>query len=447
MSIDVMLNKARQAMEEIKDYSQEQVDEMTAVVSKKIYDNAAPLAELAVKETGFGRVDHKTLKNRNAAESIYATMKGKKSVGIIDEIPTEGLVEIAHPVGVIGSVTPTTNPSVTPLGNGLMAFKGRNAVIISPHPRAKETTRQTIDLIREALAEVGAPRDLMQMIEEPSTEASQALMSQTDVIVATGGPGLVKAAYSSGTPAYGVGPGNVQAVLDRDFDVPTAAKLSVISRSFDNGLVCACQQSLFYPQEKEAEVFAALTAEQAYVIDNEVEIDKLRAVLFPEGTKMNPKLIGQYPVDIARAAGIEIPEDTQIIVVKIADVGEKEVLNREKLTPVMVVKGYDTFEEAVEDAKTNLLLEGAGHSAGIFTNNREHEIIMGMELPVCRIVVNQPTIDAGGSLTNGLTPTVSLGCGSWGGNIISENLSFKHLLNVSRVSEPIERKIKGTPWD
>ena len=436
--MEEMVQRARVAMEEISGYTQAEVDKMLYAISKAVFEQAEPLAKLAIEETGLGRLDHKIGKNQGMATNIFASLKNKASVGVIREIPEEGLVEIAHPRGVIGSVTPTTNPTITPLGNGLMALKGKNAMIVSPHPRSKKTTKETIELMREALVSVGAPRDLLQVIEEPSIELSQELMKSVDLIVATGGPGLVKSAYSSGHPAYGVGPGNVQAILDRDFDVEVAAELSVIGRSFDNGIVCACQQSLFYPQEKEIEVLDALRAKQAAVFTEEADLTKLRDTLFIDG-KANPAMIGQDPQVIAEAADVEIPEDSQIIAVKVDAVGSEELFCKEKMAPVLALKSYDDFEEGVAFAQENLLLEGSGHS--------EHQLYAGEVLPVSRLVVNQPTIDAGGSPANGLNPTVSLGCGSWGNNIISENLTYTHLINISRIAVPITPKHDGNPWD
>lgn len=446
MTIEQMVERARVAMEEISGYDQAQVDKMLYTISKAVFEQAEPLAKLAIEETRLGRLDHKIGKNQGMATNIFASLKDKKSVGVLREIPEEGLIEIAHPRGVIGSVTPTTNPTITPLGNGLMALKGRNAMIVSPHPRSKKTTKETIELMREALVSVGAPRDLLQVIEEPSIELSQELMKAVDLIVATGGPGLVKSAYSSGHPAYGVGPGNVQAILDRDFDVEDAAELSVIGRSFDNGIVCACQQSLFYPAEKEVEVLEYLKDKQAAVITNKTDLAKLRETLFVDG-KANPAMIGQDPKVIAEAAGVEIPADSQIIAVRVEAVGKEELFCKEKMAPVLALKSYDKFEEAVAFARENLLLEGAGHSAGLFSHTKEHQIYAGEVLPVSRLVVNQPTIDAGGSPANGLSPTVSLGCGSWGNNIISENLNYTHLINISRIASPIPPKHDDNPWD
>lgn len=438
MEINELVAKARLAMAEISQYDQEQTDELTRVVAEAILAHDVELAEEAVAETGLGRVDHKIGKNQNMANNIYTHLKGKKSVGIIGEEPEKGLIKVAHPMGVIGSVAPTTNPTITPLGNGLMALKGKNAMIVSPHPRALKTTAHTVEIMREALASIGAPKDLLQVISEPTVEKSQELMAAVDVVVATGGPGMVKAAYSSGKPAYGVGPGNVQLILDDDFNVAIAAELTVIGRSFDNGIVCACTQSLIYPNYKKDEVVKELRNNQAYVVTDEGEVAKFRAILFPEG-RTNPDLVGKSPQIIGKAIGIEVPADSQIIALCVSEYGEKDYLSKEKMNPVLALFGYGSFDQAVSIAKANLNVEGRGHSAGILTHTEAHAIRLGKELPVSRIVVNQPTIDAGGSPDNGLNPTVSLGCGTWGNNIISENLTFEHLINISRIANVIKK--------
>lgn len=438
MAIQELVAKARIAMTEIADYDQAQTDELTRVIAEAILAHDVELAEEAVAETGLGRVDHKIGKNQNMANNIYGHLKGKKSVGVIGEDKAKGLIKVAHPVGVIGSVAPTTNPTITPMGNSLMALKGKNAVIVSPHPRALKTTTHTVDLMREALAEIGAPRDLIQVISEPSVEKSQELMASVDLVVATGGPGMVKAAYSSGKPAYGVGPGNVQLILDDDFDVKIAAELAVVGRSFDNGIVCACTQALIYPENKAAELQEELRQQKAYVVTDPAEVSKFRDILFPEG-RANPDLVGKSPQVIGEAIGVSVPADSEIIALSVTEYGEAELLSKEKMNPVLALIGYRDFDHALEIAKANLNVEGKGHSAGIFSHTQAHIIQAGEELPVSRVVVNQPTIDAGGGANNSLNPTVSLGCGSWGNNIISENLKFEHLINISRIATFIEK--------
>ncbi|MGY3747385.1 aldehyde dehydrogenase family protein [Vagococcus salmoninarum] len=434
MEIKQLVSQARAAMVEIADYSQEQTDELTKAISEAILAHDVELAEEAVAETGMGRVDHKIIKNQNMAKNIYNNLVGKKSVGVIGEEPDKGLIKVAHPVGVVGSVAPTTNPTVTPLGNGLLALKGKNAVIVSPHPSAVKTMIHTVEIMRQGLEEIGAPKDLLQVIQEPSVEKSQELMAAVDVVVATGGPSMVKAAYSSGTPAYGVGPGNVQLILDDDFDLEIAAELTVIGRSLDNGVVCACTQALIHPIEKEAEIIKALENHGTYFVAEEEEVAKFRELLFPEG-RSNPEFLGKSPQVIGQAVGHDIPPEVEIIGLKITEYGGDELLAKEKLSPVLSVIGYKDFSEAIKIAKANLLVEGQGHSAGILSHQEDHIIRVGKELPVSRVLVNQPTIEAGGSPNNGLNPSVSLGCGSWGNNVISENLKFEHLINITRVAK------------
>lgn len=438
MEIKELIANGRIAMAAISDYTQEQADEMTRVIAEAILAHDVELAEEAVAETGLGRVDHKIGKNQNMAKNIYGHLKGKKSVGVIADDPVTGIIKVAHPVGVIGSVAPTTNPTITPLGNSLMALKGKNAVIVSPHPRALKTTTHTVEIMRDALATIGAPKDLIQVISEPSVAKSQELMSGVDLVVATGGPGMVKAAYSSGKPAYGVGPGNVQLILDDDFDLKVAAELTVIGRSFDNGIVCACTQALIYPENKQEELLTELRAQKAYVVTDQSDVAKFREGLFPEG-QANPALIGKSPHVIGTAVGIEVPADCEIIALAVTEYGEAELLSKEKMNPVLALVPYQNFDQALEIAKANLMVEGKGHSAGILSHTEEHLIRVGLELPVSRVVVNQPTIDAGGGANNGLNPTVSLGCGSWGNNVISENLKFEHLINVSRIAKFVVR--------
>jgi succinate-semialdehyde dehydrogenase len=434
--IDGLISKARAAMSEISGYSQEQTDNLIETIAKAIRDSAKPLAEEAIEETHLGRLDHKIGKNTVIATNIPNHLRGKKSVGVLREIKEKGLIEIAHPVGVVGSVAPTTNPSVTAIGNSLMALKGRNAVIISPHPRAKNVTKHTVDIMRDALASVGAPKDLIQLVENPTIELTNELMQKADVNVATGGPGLVKAAYSSGKPSYGVGAGNTQAILDEGFDIDKAVELSVISRAFDNGLICACAQSIIYPAHAEGKLKESFVKHGAAYIDDEADIEKFRQALFPGGAA-NPNVTGKSAKFIADLAGVGIPDGTEIIVLQIKKYGKDEVLTKEKMCPVMIAISYANFDEALKIVRANLEVAGKGHSVGIYSENTGHIVRMGIEMPVSRVMVNQPTIDAAGGPGNGLNPTPSLGCGSWGNNIISENLRYDHLLNISRISYPV----------
>jgi succinate-semialdehyde dehydrogenase len=440
MTIQQLIDNARKALEQIKDYTQEQVDKLVYESAKIIYENAEPLAKMAVEETELGKVEDKIGKNTDTATVFYDYLKDKKSVGIIKEIPEEGIIEVAHPIGVIAAVTPATNPTVTPLGNFMHAVKGKNALVVTPSPRSEKTTTETINLIREALAKNGAPKDLIQVVENTSVQKSQALMALADLVLATGGPGLTKAAYSSGTPAYGVGPGNPPVILDRDYDLDAASEMTVVAVGSDNGILCDGDNLLLYPRELEGKFFDALSKAGVVVFDKKADVNKFRAVMFHDG-KVNADLLGKDAPVLAKAAGLTVPDATKVIAFKIEAIGDKEVLSKEIMGPVVVLKNYDTFEEAVDMAVKNMTESGGiGHTAGVFTNNREHVRYAGERIPVARLLINQPTPDAWGPATNGLSPAVSESCGTWGNNILSGNVDYIHLLNVSRIVLPLDKK-------
>lgn len=441
MNIQDQVNNARKALLEIKDYTQEQVDKLVFESAKIIYENAKPLAKMAVEETEFGSYEDKIEKNTGTAAVFYDYLKDKKSVGIINEIPEEGIIEVAHPVGVIAAITPATNPTVTPLGNFMHAIKGKNAIIVSASPRAEQTTKRTVELIREALEKNGAPKDLIQVVEGPTIQKSQQLMEACDLIIATGSSSLTKAAYSSGTPAYGVGPGNPPVILDRDFDIKEAAKMTVVAIASDNGILCDGDNLFLYPQEKEGEVFAALREENVVIYDKKYDVDSFREVIFTEG-KQNPNLIGKDAKVIAKKAGFDIDDNVKVIGLKVEDVGRVDVLNKEIMGPVVVLKGYDKFEDGVMMAVKNMVESGGiGHTAGLFSNNDAHIRYAGEKIPVSRLLINQPTPDAWGPTTNGLAPAVSEGCGTWGNNILSANVDYIHLLNVSKIALRLDKEM------
>ncbi|MDR2161815.1 MAG: aldehyde dehydrogenase family protein [Desulfovibrio sp.] len=440
MAIQQLIDNARKALVLIKDYRQEQVDTLVYASAKIIYENAVPLAEMAVAETEMGSVEDKIGKNTDTATVFYDYLKDKKSVGIIREIPEAGIMEVAHPVGVIAAITPATNPTVTPLGNFMHAVKGKNALVVTPSPRAEKTTTETIALIRRALVKNGAPADLIQVVENTSVQKSQELMALADLVLATGGPGLTKAAYSSGTPAYGVGPGNPPVILDRDFDLDAAAKMTVVAVGSDNGILCDGDNLLLYPQELEGKFFAALRKAGFVVFDQKADVDKFRAAMFQNG-KINADLLGKDASVLAEAAGLTLPGASKVLAFKIETIGEKEVLSKEIMGPVVVLKSYDAFEKAVEMAVTNMVESGGiGHTAGVFTHNEEHIRYAGEKIPVARLLINQPTPDAWGPATNGLSPAVSESCGTWGNNILAGNVDYIHLLNVSRIVLPLDKK-------
>ncbi|MEH6549629.1 MAG: aldehyde dehydrogenase family protein [Pseudomonadales bacterium] len=435
-----LMNKARIAQMEYAKYSQEQVDEIVRAIGKIIYDNAEELARDAVDETRMGVYEDKVAKNKGKSRAIWNNLKGKRSIGIISEQDEHGIIEVAKPIGVIGAVTPTTNPIVTPMCNAMFALKGGNAIIVAPHPRAKNCSAKAVDLMNSEIRRLGAPDNLIQIIREPSIEATQELMRSVDVLVATGGPAMVQSAYSSGKPSYGVGPGNVQVIIDTDVDYNDAACKVIAGRKFDNGIICSGEQSVIAHKNDYADVIAAFRANGAFYIEDQAIADKLRNTLFEDG-HIAGRVVGQSVQAVAEMAGIEVPADTKVILIK-SNGEDDDILRKEKMCPVMVAFEYETFDHAVAIAHHNLSMEGAGHSTAIHSNNAENIAKAGVALPISRLIVNEASsLTAGGSLQNGFAPTTTLGCGSWGNNSISENLDYKHLINVSRIGHKHDKPV------
>lgn len=436
--IKSMIDKARTAQKIFEGFTQEQVDQIVKAMGKVVYDNAEMLARYAVDETAMGVYEDKVMKNRGKAKTIWNSLKDKKSVGIISRDPQTGIAEVAKPMGVVGAVSPTTNPIVTPMCNSMFALKGRNAIIIAPHPRAKGCSSLTVKMMSEAIEKLGAPKNLIQIIEEPSIDLTNALMKMADVVVATGGMAMVKSAYGSGKPAYGVGAGNVQVIVDREVNFDETAKKIIAGRIFDNGIICSGEQTVIAHKDDYAAVMEAFKQNGAHIVTSAEEKEALRKILFENGA-ISKDVVGQSVATIASLAGISIAEGTRVILTEADGIGEADILCKEKMCPVMATFKYETFEEAVDIAQTNLDLEGRGHSAAIHSNNREHIDMAGDRLTISRLVVNQSSsTSAGGSLYNGFSPTTTLGCGSWGNNSISENLNYKHLLNISRIGEIVQ---------
>jgi succinate-semialdehyde dehydrogenase len=431
--IEDLLDKSKKAQKEIAGYDQKKIDALVCAIGHTVYEHAEEFAREAVEETGMGVYADKVAKCKGKSQTIWQSLKNKKSVGIIKEEPEHGLLYVAKPKGVIAAITPTTNPVVTPMCNAMFALKGRNSIIVAPHPRSKKSSAHTVAMMRKELKKLGAPEDLIQIIEEPTMDLTQELMQKADVVVATGGMGLVHAAYASGKPAYGVGAGNVQAIIDRDYDYDKAAADIIAGRKFDNGIICSGEQCIIAPREDHADIMKIFEKHGACYIDDAVKVDKFRKVMYPGGT-INSGLVGKSVQHIAEAAGVQVPASSKVIILKPQGAGRTDLLCKEKMFPIMITLSYDTFEEAVELAKTNLHYEGAGHTAAIHSNDDKHIRYAGSRLPISRLVVNQPSsTGAGGSFHNGFNPTTTLGCGSWGNNSISENLSYKHLINVSRI--------------
>lgn len=432
--IQSLVDRARVAQQEFETYSQEQVDRAVRAIGKIIYDNGEMLAKMAVDETRMGKYEDKIVKNKAKAKIVWYKLKGVKSRGILRYLDDIGVVEVAKPIGVIGCVAPTTNPTMTPNHNAMIALKGGNAIIVCPHPRAKATGVKTVELMRQALGEVGCPQDLIQIVEEPTMEASGLIMSLCDACVSTGGPGMVKAAYSSGKPAFGVGAGNVQSLVDTGVDLAGAAAKIAKSRTYDNGVLCTCEQCVHVPREQYGAMVELLQAQGGAYIGEDGQVDALRKAMFPNGS-INKDVVGATPQEIAALAGLSVPETARFLLVRVTRGGAEEPLSKEKLCPVLAICPYDSWEEAVALAVKNLKNEGAGHSAILHSHNKEHVEYAALRLPVSRIGVNLVgSSGLGGGFDCGLNPTATLGCGTWGNNSISENLWWHHLVNISRIA-------------
>lgn len=446
--INSLVEKAHKAQQEFESFSQEQTDAIVKEIGKVVYDRAEELARMTVDETQMGVYADKVAKCHGKSKCIWNSLKNKKSVGIIEENKETGIIKVAKAKGVVGAVTPVTNPVVTPMCNIMFAIKGQNAIIIAPHPRAEHVNKYVVDLFREILKKHNAPVDLIQTIEKSSIDATNELMKKVDVVVATGGGGMVKAAYSSGHPALGVGPGNVQVIMDRGIDYEDAVKKIITGRTFDNGIICSGEQAVFIPKEDFNKVLDLFRKNGTFVVEDEATIKKFADTIFPENGPINRKIVGQSVQTIAKLAGVKVPEDTRMILIKARAIGKGngEPLCREKMCPVMITAPYDTFEDAIKLAQSDLEYEGKGHTAAIHSNDMEHVRYAGEHLTVSRLIVNQSSsTGAGGSLYNGFAPTTTLGCGSWGNNSISENLNYIHLINISQIG--LYNKDKKVPTD
>lgn len=432
--IQEMIGNAREAQKVLRGYSQEQIDRIVRCIGKTVYDNAEELAVMAIEETGMGKLSDKISKNQGKARLIWNDLKAKKSIGVLAEYPDQGLIEIAKPIGVIAAVTPVTNPVVTPMCNAMMAVKCANTIIAAPHPRAKKLSVYLLGLWNEALAKLGAPENIIQVIGDPSLELTNELMRSADAVIATGGSAMVKAAYSSGKPSYGVGQGNVQCIFDRGIDIPSAVEEVMTGRLFDNGIICSGEQTIIAPREDYDTIIAEFVRKGAFYANDPQVKTMLCETLFPGG-KLNTKLVGQPVEKLAEAAGLKLPEGTRLIVIPCDTFGRGEPLSKEKMFPVMTAYRYDTWEDALAIAKANLEYEGLGHSLSLRTNDKEHILEAANVIDVSRILVNQVcSTSAGGAFKNGLNPTTTIGCGTWGNNSISENFTYYHMMNRIRVA-------------
>ena len=432
--IDDLIKKSKAAQVEYENFNQQQVDVVVREVAKVVFDNAETLARMAVEETRMGNYEDKLKKKQGKARIIWNSLKGKKSVGIIERDDKSGITLVAKPMGVIGAVTPCTNPVVTPMCNVMFALKGRNSIIIAPHPRAKKCGKYVVDLFNKAIEKLGAPDGLIQIIHEPSVELTNELMKKVDAVVATGGMGMVKAAYSSGKPSYGVGVGNVQVIIDRDVDISEVVPKIITGRAFDNGIICSAEQTVMVPEEMFKDIVSEFEKNGCYFVAGKDKKQSLREALFIEGVP-NKDVIGQSVKKIADLAGIDVGDNVIVLVVEADGIGREDVFCKEKMCSVLALIKYKDFAQAVEFAQANLDYEGKGHSITIHSNNIKNIEYAAESVKVSRILINQicATMN-GGSFNNGLAATTTLGCGSWGNNSISENLDYKHLLNISRIA-------------
>lgn len=437
MSLDIqeMVQKSKVAQKEFeKNFGQEEVDQIIKEITKLVYDRAEEFAKMIYEETNMGVYEDKVKKHLGKAKIMWKGLKGRKSMGIIDRDEEKGIVTFAKPVGVVAALTPVTNPVVTAMNNVVNAIKGKNSIIVSPHPASKESVDYSVKLFNEILASHNAPENLVQNVKEPTKPLTNELMAAADVVVATGGHAMVKAAYSSGRPSYGVGQGNVQCIVDRDTDLAESIETIIKGRIFDNGIICSGEQTSILPEEEYDKAIEIFKEKNVYYVEDEEEKSKLADLLFPEG-HLNKNMVGQPAVKIAGEIGIDVPEDTVMLLVKGDKEDKEEVFRKEKIFPVNTAYSYSDLDEAINIAQTNLDIEGTGHSVTVHSNNKENVEKVAAAVTVSRVIVNAAcSLTVGGSFTNGLEPTTTLGCGTWGNNSISENFYFKHLLNTTRIA-------------
>jgi succinate-semialdehyde dehydrogenase len=434
--VDDMIQKARAAQVAWEEAGQKQIDAVVREIGKAVYDNAEMLARLTVEETQTGNYEDNLKQDKRKAGIIWQSLKRRKSVGVVRRDKQTGLVEIAKPIGVVAAILPMTIPVTNFMSNAMFSVKARNAIIAAPHPKSVKTVATTLSLVLAALEKFDVPDDLIQCLNQPSIELTKELMSKADVVVATGGMPMVKSAYSSGKPAYGVGPGNVQCIIDRKVDIEEVVPKIVDGRAFNNGLPCACEQAVMVHKEDFREVLQSFLRHKAAFVEDGAVIRKLADALYVDGV-LNRECMGISALQLAERIGINVPKDTRILLVRADPNGTAEELRKEKLCPVTLIYTYSTFEDAVEMVNSNILLQGRGHSVAIHSNDEKHIEALAMAIPVTRIIVNQcATTSAGGSFMNGFGATTTLGTGFWGNTALNGNLDFTNLLNYTKIGYP-----------
>ena len=443
--LNALIERVSKAQKILATYSQEQVDKIFEAMAIAANANRIPLAKMAVEETGMGVVEDKVIKNHFAAEEIYNKYRHTKTCGVLEHDATNGLTKIAEPLGVIAGVIPTTNPTSTTIFKSLIALKTRNGIIFSPHPRAKKCTVYTAQLMLEAAVKAGAPEGIIGWIEDPSIELTQHLMSHKGInlILATGGPGMVKSAYSSGNPALGVGAGNTPAIIDETADIKMAVSSILMSKTFDNGMICASEQSVIVHKDIYDEVRKEFEYRGAYLLDKK-EKEKVAKTIVIDG-KLNSKIVGQPAAKIAEMAGVKVPANTKVLIGEAQKIGPAEEFSYEKLSPVLAMYKAQDFNQAVEMARDLVNFAGPGHTSVLYTANQNADRIKHFSevVETGRMLVNTPSSQGGiGDLYNfRLDPSLTLGCGSWGGNAASENIGVKHLMNIKNVAERRENML------
>ena len=443
-SLTIRMNEIREAQKQFATYTQEQVDAIFLAAATAANKARIPLAKMAVAETGMGVVEDKVIKNNYAAEYIYNAYKDTKTCGVVEEDAGFGIQKIAEPIGLVAAVVPTTNPTSTAIFKALICLKTRNGIIFSPHPRAKKSTIEAARIVLEAAVAAGAPAGIIGWIDVPSLELTNEVMKNSDIILATGGPGMVKAAYSSGKPALGVGAGNTPAIIDETADIQLAVSSIVLSKTFDNGMICASEQSIVVHQKVYDAVKAELKQRGCYLLNAE-ETQKMREVILINGA-LNAKIVGQPAYNIAKLAGFEVPETTKVLVGEVESVELEEQFAHEKLSPVLAMYKAKNFDDAIAQAERLIADGGYGHTSSLYVNavtEKEKIAKFSEAMKTCRILVNTPSSHGGiGDLYNfKLAPSLTLGCGSWGGNSVSENVGVKHLLNIKTVAERRENML------
>ena len=442
--LEAELDRVRAAQREFATYTQEQVDKIFFAAAMAANKARIPLAKMAVEETGMGLVEDKIIKNHYAAEYIYNAYKNTKTCGVIEEDKAYGIKKIAEPLGVIAAVIPTTNPTSTAIFKTLICLKTRNGIIISPHPRAKKSTTAAAKIVLDAAVAAGAPEGIISWIDAPSLDMTNLLMKEADTILATGGPGMVKAAYSSGKPALGVGAGNTPAIIDDTADIKLAVNSIIHSKTFDNGMICASEQSCIVDKKIYKTVRKEFEDRGCYFLKAD-EIDKVRKTIIINGA-LNAKIVGQKPVTIAALAGVTIPEETKVLIGEVESVDISEEFAHEKLSPVLAMYKSENFNDALEKAAQLIADGGYGHTSSVYLNavtEQEKLDAFSAKMKTCRVLVNTPSSFGGiGDLYNfKLAPSLTLGCGSWGGNSVSENVGVKHLVNIKTVAERRENML------